>query len=72
MSADSKEREFVPFKRLFREIQLQTDVGLKLHKAKRTEWDYNFYAVFQELSILVDPIQEHQETLANSNLMLFF
>ena len=66
MAADPKERDFMPFKRLFREIQLQTDVGIKLHKMKRTEWDHQFYAVFKELCHLLDPVQEHQEQLALS------
>ena len=61
---DQEDREFVPFKRLFREIRLQTDVGLKLYKMKRTEWDSQFLAVFKELSLLTDPVQEHQEALA--------
>ena len=61
---DQEDREFVPFKRLFREIRLQTDVGLKLYKMKRTEWDSQFLAVFKELSLLADPVQEHQEALA--------
>ncbi len=67
-AADQQEREFLPFRRLFREIQLQSDVGLKLHKVKRTEWDHQFYAVFKELCLLLDPVQEYQEQLATSKI----
>lgn len=58
------EKDFSPFKRLFREIRLQTDVGLKVHKMKRTQFDEQFYEIFNELSIITDPIERYQIELA--------
>ena len=66
----AEDRDFLPFKRLFREIKLQTDVGLKLHKMKRTDWDKKFHAVYAELDILIDPVEQHQKELAESNPLL--
>ena len=61
------EKDFSPFKRLFREIRLQIDVGLKVHKMKRTQFDEQFYEVFNELSLIIDPIEKYQIQLAEGN-----
>ena len=43
------EKDFSPFKQLFREIRLQINVELKVHKMKRTHFDEQFYEIFNEL-----------------------
>ena len=68
----TEDRDFLPFKRLFRELKLQTDVGLKLHKMKRTDWDKKFHAVYAELDVLIDPVEQHQKELAESNSLLLY
>lgn len=62
--AERLEKEYAGFKKLFRDLRLHVDVGLRLYKAKRKEIDENFYAVFEELAILVDPVEQHQIALA--------
>lgn len=62
--AERLEREFSGFKKHFRDFRLHVDVGLRLYKAKRKEIDQKFYAVYEELTILIDPVEQHQITLS--------
>lgn len=64
--SSSSDREFLFFVKLFKVVNLQADVGIKLYKAQRTDFDRQFYTVFNELNQLLDPIQDHQEALAKS------
>lgn len=66
VTIDPSDREFLFFVKLFKFVNLQADVGLKLYKAQRTDYDRQFYTVFNELNLLLDPIQDYQETLAKS------
>lgn len=58
------DREYMIFKKLFRDLRLHTDVGLKLYNAKRKEIDEKFYAVFYELSLVIALLEQHQTALA--------
>lgn len=58
------EREFEGFKKQFRDLRLLTDVGLRLYKSKRKEINSRFYAVYEELTALIDPLEQHQITLS--------
>ena len=70
--ASSLGREFMIFKKLFRDLRLHTDVGLKLYNAKRKEMDERFYDVFYELNVAIDPLEQHQTALAEGNNARFF
>ena len=65
-------REFMIFKKLFRDLRLHTDVGLKLYNAKRKEIDERFYDVFFELNLAIDLLEQHQTALAEGKNALFF
>lgn len=53
--------ERINFRKLFRDIRLHVDVGLKLYRAKRTERDATFYEIFEKLDTALGLSQEHQE-----------
>ena len=55
------EVERINFKKLFRDIRLHIDVGLKLYRAKRTEKDATFFEIFEKLDVALGSTQEHQE-----------
>ena len=55
------EVEKINFRKLFRDIRLHVDVGLKLYRAKRSEKDATFYEIFEKLDSAVEQSQEHQE-----------
>lgn len=55
--------EKINFRKLFRDIKLQVDVGVKLYQAKRTDSDAKFYELFDSLQFLLSPTRDHQETL---------
>lgn len=56
--------ERVNFRKLFRDIRMHVDVGLKLYRAKRTEDDATFYEIFEKIDSTVRLTQEHQEYLS--------
>lgn len=56
--------ERINFRKLFRDIQMHIDVGCKLYRAKRTDNDYTFYEIFDNLNNLIGLTQEHQEYLS--------
>lgn len=57
------ERDFEGFKKYFRDLRLHADVGVRLYQAKRKKFDSKFYAVYEELSTLATPLEQHQLTL---------
>ena len=54
----------VNFKKLFRDIDLHVDVGLKLYKAQRSESDTILYRVFTRLRESLDESRKDQEKLS--------
>lgn len=66
MSSQRQEKNLAVFKKLFRDIRLQVDVGLKLYKQRRTTVDGQFLDLYTELSLLIDPIESHQQELTES------
>ena len=57
------DREYLVFKKHFRDLRLHVDVGVRLYQAKRKQLDHKFYVVYEELATLVDPLEQHQLTL---------
>ena len=60
------DREYEGFRKIFRDLRLHVDVGLKLYQARRNESDARFHDLFQMLDSLLGPAQKHQQTLAQS------
>jgi hypothetical protein len=58
--------EKINFKKLFRDIRLHVDVGLKLYHAKRTEKDATFHEIFQNLDTALGQAQGHQEYILSN------
>jgi hypothetical protein len=56
--------EKINFKKLFRDVRLHIDVGLKLYQAKRTESDARFHDLFESLDRLLGSVQKSQEILS--------
>ena len=56
--------ERINFKKLFRDLRLHVDVGMKLYQAKRTDSDARFHDVFESLSILLESIQKSQDIIS--------
>lgn len=56
--------EKINFKKLFRDVRLHTDVGLKLYQAKRTDSDARFHDLFEALDRLLGSTQKSQEILS--------
>lgn len=54
----------VNFRKLFRDIGMHVDVGLKLYRAKRTEDDAIFLSIFEKLDSTLRLTQEHLEYLS--------
>jgi len=54
----------VNFKKLFRDIDLHVDVGLKLYKAQRSESDTVLYGVFTRLREHLDEARINQEKIS--------
>lgn len=58
------DREYEGFRKIFRDLRLHVDVGLKLYQARRNDSDARFHDLFQMLDSLLGPAQKHQQTLA--------
>lgn len=56
--------EKINFGKLFRDIRMHVDVGLKLYRAKRNEKDAAFFEIFEKLDSTLGQTQEHQEYLS--------
>ena len=56
--------EKINFRKLFRDVRMHIDVGVKLYQAKRTDSDARFYDLFESLSSLLGSIQKCQEILS--------
>ena len=56
--------EKINFRKLFRDIDLHVDVGLKLYKAQRSETDSTFYGIFSKLKEYLDDTHKHQEKVS--------
>ena len=56
--------ERINFKKLFRDVRLHVDVGLKLYQAKRTDSDARFHDLFESLDLLLGSVQKSQEILS--------
>ena len=55
--------ERVNFRKLFRDIKLHVNVGLRFFQSKRNDSDTKFYELFDSLQFLLESAREHQETL---------
>ncbi len=55
------EVENINFKKLFRDIRLHVDVGVKLYRTQRTEDDAKFNEIFYKLDSALELTQKHQE-----------
>lgn len=58
--------ERINFRKLFRDVRLHVDVGLKLYRARRTEKDATFYEIFEKLDSVLVLAQEHQEYISKN------
>ena len=56
--------EKINFKKLFRDVRMHIDVGVKLYQAKRTDSDARFHDLFESLDSLLGSIQKSQEILS--------
>lgn len=60
------EVEKINFRKLFRDIRVHVDVGLKLYRARRNEKDATFHEIFERLDSTIEKTQEHQEYLSKN------
>uniref|UniRef100_A0A1X7TZZ6 Hormone-sensitive lipase n=1 Tax=Amphimedon queenslandica TaxID=400682 RepID=A0A1X7TZZ6_AMPQE len=58
-----REKEMMAFQKLFRDIRLQVDVGLKLHQMRRNTVDSQFHDVFTEIDLLLEPVETAQQSI---------
>lgn len=56
--------EKINFKKLFRDVRMHVDVGVKLYQAKRTDSDARFYDLFESLNSLLESVQKNQDVLS--------
>lgn len=56
--------ERINFNKLFRDLRMHIDVGVKLYQAKRTESDARFHDLFESLSNLLVLVQKSQGVLS--------
>lgn len=56
--------ERINFRKLFRDVRMHVDVGLKLYQAKRNESDTRFHDLFESLRTLLESVQKSQEILS--------
>lgn len=56
--------EKINFKKLFRDLRMHIDVGVKLYQAKRTDSDARFYDLFESLNLLLESVQKSQDVLS--------
>ena len=56
--------ERINFSKLFRDLRMHIDVGVKLYQAKRTDSDAKFHDLFESLNSLLRSIQGSQEVLS--------
>ena len=56
--------EKINFRKLFRDVRMHVDVGMKLYQAKRTESDARFYDLFESLNLLLESVQKSQDVLS--------
>ena len=57
--------ERINFRKLFRDVRMHVDVGLKLYQAKRTDSDARFHDLFESLDSLLVATQKSQEVLSS-------
>ena len=62
--AVSTDRDFKGFEKIFRDLRLHVDVGLKLYQARRTDTDIRFLELFETVASLLTPTEQHQQALA--------
>ena len=55
-----RDEEFT-FRKLFRDLNLHVDVGVRYYKAQRTDTDATFYAMYVELKDLLTYAQKNEE-----------
>ena len=65
-----REKEAMAFQKLFRDIRLQVEVGLKLHQMRRTNVDSKFHEVYTELGLLLDPVESVQKSLFEGKIRI--
>ena len=56
--------EKINFRKLFRDVRMHVDVGVKLYQAKRNESDTRFCDLFESLGRLLDSAQKSQDVLS--------
>lgn len=56
--------EKINFRKLFRDVRMHVDVGVKLYQAKRTDTDARFYDLFESLNLLLESVQKSQDVLS--------
>ncbi len=57
-------RELSDFKKIFRDLRLHVDVGVRLHHARRTDSDRRFSDVFEALNTLLPSVEGYQKKLS--------
>ena len=65
MTAQTQKKDVSTFTMLFGDVRLEINAGLKVYKPV-TEIEGQFMNLYTELSLLIDPIERHQQTLAES------